>query len=350
MISVKEIVTHYLATKAAKDWGGHDRGNTVGASEIGQCARRTWFTKNEVPYDSDYIERRGASERGNIIENHLFVPALRQCLPESVELLYAGDDQRTIVDGYLSATSDAVLVGATRDCLSWIGVPDIGPSRCIVIDCKSLDPRVDIKEAKAANVFQVQTQIGLLRACTPYAPDYALIPYIDASFLDEVTEFAVKYDPAIYQAAQDRARQIMIARDAASLRPEGKMAGGRECGYCAWASHCAHVTVSNMPPDEKPALDHVEVETLFELVEREHWYNIQVDAFEKEHVMAKQQIKEFLTAHKIRRYHNDEFSVAWSSTKGRVTVDIAEAEAHGIDLKPYRKEGDPGERLTVKVK
>jgi hypothetical protein len=349
MISLKEFTRRYAESRQ-KEFSGHDRGNTVGASEIGLCARRTWFVKNEVPHDPGFVERYGALERGNVIEQHWVVPALRAFIQYPVELLYAGNDQRTLVDGYLSATSDALIVNAPRDCLAWLGIPDIGPSECLGIEIKSIDPRVSVKEAKAAHEYQVHVQMGLLRGCTNDAPDYTLIAYVDASFLDEVTEFAVKYDPAIYQAAQDRARQIMTAPHALSLRPEGKMAGGRECGYCPWASLCAHVTVSNMPPDEKPALAPVEVEALFKLVELEHWYNIQVDAFEKEHVMAKQQIKEFLTAHKIRRYHNDEFSVAWSSAKGRVSIDIAAAEAAGIDLDPYRKEGDPGERLTVKVK
>jgi hypothetical protein len=348
-ISIKEI-TRLFAESRQKEFSGHDRNNTVGASEIGGCERRTWFTKNDAPRDPAFVERYGALERGNLIERHWVVPAMAEHFTLPVQLLYAGDEQRTLVDGYLSATSDALLVNVPHDCLAWLGVEDIGPSECLGVEIKSIDPRVSVKEAKAAHEFQTQVQMGLLRAVTADHPDYTLIAYVDASFVDEVTEFAVKFDPAIYAAAQDRARRIMIASDASSLRPEGKMAGGRECGYCPWASHCAHVTVSNMPPDERPALSDSDVEALFLFVRQERNLDAEIAQLTLEQAEYKQGIKEFLSKHGIRRYHNDAFSVAWSSTKPRITVDIAAAEAAGIDLQPYRKEGDPSDRLSIKVK
>jgi hypothetical protein len=42
------------------------------------------------------------------------------------------------------------------------------------------------------------------------------------------------------------------------------------------------------------------------------------------------------------------WSVVWSTVRGRSSLDQKALEAAGLDLDPYRKEGAPSERLTVK--
>ena len=52
------------------------REHTVGASEVGQCARKLFWIKNEgdplyaAPRDADYVDRWGARVRGSIFEQH----------------------------------------------------------------------------------------------------------------------------------------------------------------------------------------------------------------------------------------------------------------------------------------
>ena len=46
----------------------HDRTKSIGASEIGQCARKLWFLKHRTDKDPQHQDRWGASERGNLIE------------------------------------------------------------------------------------------------------------------------------------------------------------------------------------------------------------------------------------------------------------------------------------------
>jgi hypothetical protein len=59
------------------------RENTVGASEVGQCARKILFAKNAgdrvygAASDEDYTNPWGASLRGRLFEDHFWVPALR---------------------------------------------------------------------------------------------------------------------------------------------------------------------------------------------------------------------------------------------------------------------------------
>jgi len=44
-----------------------------------------------------------------------------------------------------------------------IGIEDIGPSCCVVLECKSIDPRANIDEVKPEHLYQVQVQLGLIR-------------------------------------------------------------------------------------------------------------------------------------------------------------------------------------------
>lgn len=343
-ISISDMLRSYGAG-LSKAWS-HDRLNTVGASEVGQCLRKTWFAKNEQPHDAGYEDRFGAKLRGDLIEAHYWVPGLRAQLPEGVELRYAGDEQRTLVDGYLSATPDGILLGVDRGCLNHLGVADVGDAS-LAVEAKSIDPRVDLKVEKPEHSFQTQAQMGLIRHATPYQPHYALISYVDASFLDDVREFAVKFDPAIYQAAKDRARLVMTTEDVLSLPPEGKMAGGDECRYCPWASHCAAVTVAGIPKDEsKPLGDNAAAE-LHALRDVERELSERKDATETEHAAAREAVKEFLRLHGIRRFKGEGWSVSWASVKGRETLDIKAAESAGLDLSPFKKLGNPAERLTV---
>jgi hypothetical protein len=324
----------------------HDRANSVGASEVGACLRKTWFAKNETPHDPGYVDRYGAKLRGNLIEDHHWVPALKARFGDDFHI--GGEEQATIVDGYLSATPDGVIVNLPHDCIAHLGVPDIGDSCCLAVECKSIDPRAELNDrARPQHTFQTQVQMGLLRAHTLYRPDYALISYIDASFLDEVTEFPVAFDPSIFAAAHYRAEAIMVATGPQELWPEGKLAGGAECRFCPYASHCAEVTVSGIPREEHPLGDNVmaEFEALRDL-ERD-WAR-DVDQCEEALAKVRQEIKDLLRTNGVRRVHGDGWSIDWSPVKGRQTVDIKAVEAAGIDLSEYRKEGQAGDRLVVK--
>ena len=210
------------------------------------------------------IKRTAADPAGFLQDACLFISAERWRSPGGGEssahrrrsdstippsqLIDEGFSRETLVDGYLSATSDGLLVGVARNCLSHFGIKDIG-SDALVVEFKSIDPRVSLKEAKAEHAGQTQVQMGLIRHCSVYKPNYALISYADASFLDNISEFAVAFDPAVYAAAQKRAQQIMLVEDPATLPPEGKIAGGDECRYCPFKARCQGATVASIPRD-----------------------------------------------------------------------------------------------------
>lgn len=325
--------------------GATDRLTTVGASEVFQCARKIAYAKAETPADPDHEDRYGARLRGDLIENHFWEPALRGQKPEGTQLLFAGTEQRTLVDGYLSATSDGLLVGVAPDSLAHLGVADLG-SDALVVECKSIDPRVSLKEAKAEHSGQTQVQMGLIRHCTPYRPEYALISYADASFLDTITEFAVRFDPAVYAAAKARANTIMLAEDPAELAPEGKIAGGDECRYCAFKSRCIGALVAAIPRDSVPIGANAQA-SLKALVEQHEQADGEAEAATGRREQVRELIRGLLRELGTRKVSGDGFSVSWFPVKGRKSLDRKAAEQAGLDLSRFEKEGDPSERLTI---
>ena len=342
-ISIKDMADSHVASNR-KHWS-HDRLTTVGASETFLCARRTAYAKAETAPDPDYEDRYGARVRGDLIENHFWEPAIRGQKPEGVQLLFAGREQKTLVDGYLSATSDGLLVGVAPDALAHLGVPDLG-SDTLVVECKSIDPRVSLKEAKAEHSGQTQVQMGLIRACTPYRPNFALISYADASFLDTITEFAVAFDPAVYAAAKDRARRIMLAEDPATLPPEGRIAGGGECRHCAFHHRCQGAVVGAIPRDSVPvganALAHLKA-----LVEQHEQADGEAEAAGRRREDIREQVRVLLRELGTRKVEGDGFLISWFPVKGRKSLDRKAAERAGLDLARFEREGDPSERLTI---
>ena len=231
------------------------------------------------------------------------------------------------------------------DALAHLGVPDLG-SDTLVVECKSIDPRVSLKEAKAEHSGQTQVQMGLIRACTPYRPNFALISYADASFLDTITEFAVAFDPAVYAAAKERARRIMLAEDPTELPPEGRIAGGGECRHCAFHHRCQGASVGAIPRDSVPVgantLAHLKA-----LVEQHEQADSEAEAAGRRREDIREQVRVLLRELGTRKVEGDGFSISWFPVKGRKSLDRKAAERAGLDLARFEREGDPSERLTI---
>ena len=82
-----------------------NRAYTVGASDIGQCARKAFFVKHDGERDPGYVDTWGAVLRGQIIEQAFWVPALRARF--GADLKFVGDRQRQFKRGFVSCTPDA---------------------------------------------------------------------------------------------------------------------------------------------------------------------------------------------------------------------------------------------------
>jgi hypothetical protein len=119
---IAEALAEYAKTTARNFLG---RENSVGASEVGQCARKIFFAKNagDSDYgarsDDDYADHRSAALRGRLFEDHFWVPGLSARF--GAKLLYADDQQETFVSGFLSATPDGLLIDQSHNVLASLG-------------------------------------------------------------------------------------------------------------------------------------------------------------------------------------------------------------------------------------
>jgi hypothetical protein len=233
------------------------RQQTVGASDVGTCSRKVFYTKNEgdadygVPRNPDFIDAWGARQRGATFEAAFWVPALRARYGK--QLLFAGEQQETFTLGFLSGTPDGLLIALNKDVLAPLGVPDIGGDGSLIVEAKTIDPRARLDGAKPEHTYQVQVQLGLLHALTPYRPEYAVISYTDASFWDLVYEFPIRRDPTIFYAAQRRAAAILTARS-----PEESQTGRVDCRRPrvralsvfprVWRRACPHLAACDPSP------------------------------------------------------------------------------------------------------
>src|SRR5262249_57570357 len=92
------------------------REQTVGASDVGRCARQVYFEKHEhdpdfgAPRNPDAVDGWGARLRGAVFESSVWEPALRAKYGE--RLLFAGAQQETFALGFLSATPHALLIAS----------------------------------------------------------------------------------------------------------------------------------------------------------------------------------------------------------------------------------------------
>ena len=353
---ISKIALDSYASSRPKKFGKKRR-LIVGASEIGQCQRKIGYIKKsederfEVTSDPDHVDSYGARMRGTVFETH-WVKAMKHQYGDN--LLMAGSKQKSWTVGCLSGTPDSILINQKKDALKHLYVNDIGPSRCIVIDVKTIDPRINLKTAKPEHVYQVKVQLGLIRELSQYKPDYGLLSYHNASFWDDVTEFVVPFDAKIYEHAKIRAAKIIMSESAAELPPEGWIAGGDECNYCRFKRACASVR-GDMPEEgtAKKKLDPQTLEHFVQLAQQHNALSTNVSMQEDEKRNIQHQIKELLKENGLRQINDGGIKLIWSPVKGRPSFDmpklIAAAQAAGVDPKQFETVGEQTDRLLVTI-
>jgi hypothetical protein len=349
------ISEHGIIASALADYAHSLRGSaagrafTIGASDIGQCSRKTFFAKHDGARDPGYVETWGATLRGTIIEREFWAPALRARFGDKVKFI--GDRQRQFKRGFISATPDALLTEAPRDILARLGVPDIG-SDCLLLESKSVDPRVKLDGPKPEHRYQAVVQLGVVRETTEFQPCFCVLSYIDASFWDTITEFVVAFDPEVYANAKARAVKVLTANAASELPPEGWIAGGKECENCPYTKVCG--IERRAPPNEIGNADPQFAAEIRALAVAYKACQADVAAAEARLRESQYNIKERLRAKQLRRVAGDDFSVIWTLVKGRSGFNVealsTAAAAAGVSVQEFEMNGTPGDRLDVRVR
>ncbi len=349
MMLIKPMLDEYVAG-LEKNWID-ERHHTVGAPEVGQCIRKTWFVKHAddpdfgFTQDPNYVDRWGAKMRGTVIEDEFWYPAVKAGVEKfGGQLLLAGPDQKTLYKDYLSATPDGLVI------------PKKG--NCFVVECKSMDPRTNTARLpKLEHTFQVQIQLGLIREIygeePGYKPDYGILTYTDASWWDEVQEFTIEFDPAVYEQAKVRAEMIMTTDDPFHLEQEGVIAGGVDCEYCQFVGACRKTQVDivkGLPETTSPS--HEEIDEMQSIVVEYRIAKEVADEADQNKKRLEAKVKGWLRDHEKRNIAANDFVVSWSTVAGRQSWSINNlveaAKEAGVDIEPFRREGNPYDRLTIK--
>ena len=350
---IRQALDAYAAA-SQREWL-QDRSQTVGASEVGKCARQVFYTKNEddvlfgAARDAGHVDGWGARTRGSVFENAFWAPAVKAQFGDRAR--YVGDEQQTFVDGFLSATPDGVIVGCAPDALAHLpGGVGVLKGDAVLLDCKTVDPRTRLDAPKPEHVFQVQAGMGLVRALTGLSVGAAVLSYTDASFWDEGREFAIAFDPAMYAEAQRRARDVMVATDAQGLKPEGVIAGGKECERCPFTAACGQARADRVPKGAEPVPSQL-AETIADLAIAARGERDRADACMDQARAYEEEVRALLAETKTRRFDHGAVSVRWSPVKGRPSWDhkgIREAAAAaGVDITTFERTGEPSDRLAI---
>lgn len=225
-----------------------DRKTAVGASEIGKCGRNVVADKLGVAVDDPTkANNTGFTTRGDVMEDHWSAPVVKQWIEDNGgKLLYATQAEQVTFEAEgvpLRVTPDGLAVNVARDILAPWGVPDIGESKALVIELKSIDPRYKKEKLpKAPHIPQTRAQMGMIRAATEYQPDWGCVIYTDASDYFDFKLFPVKHDELQFKGLVSRAYKLMNTEDWNQWAPEGKIAGGHECSECPRARLCLGFT------------------------------------------------------------------------------------------------------------
>ena len=342
-----------------KEWM-YDRNESVGASEVYGCLREAWFNKRgtDKGYEKDveHVERWGATERGNIIENHFVVPAVSHHLPDELHLHYQGEHQTTLREMRTSATPDGLITGfpkGSRVVVKYkeheVVIEDI-VSDCINLEIKSIDPNAILTEEKKAHNFQTHMQVGLIREKTKWEPHYSVVLYINASWLDDITPFVVEYDEEIYVNGKARAEFVFEAEHPDEITPEGRLSN--DCTYCPWKMACGTTIIESIPEKKSGSIKDEDIDEFMAWVDTYNSAKREKESFEAEMKEAQERVKDILAENKTRstKLPQELGSVSWSSVKGKKSVNTKAMAEDGIDLTPYESTGAPYDRLMIRMK
>ena len=325
-----------------KDWT-HRRELYVSASQIGLCEMRQFYMmqRGPVQIEAERPDAWGVFARGDTGEEWVAGVFDRAQLAEhggprlGLAFSATGKHQVTVID-------EINKLAATPDGIMWLG------SEPILLEIKTIDPRVSLDGPKPAHHRQVMFAMALMARVHSIKPKRAVILYVDCSNYANVTAFDVDYDEVEGDALIDRAKRIHTAA-LDDLQPEGVFDGGNECKTCDFAAQCKAYQVERVERAEASApIDDGDLSDLDDLAaQREAAIQMEGEA-KRLKESATNQIRMILDDQNLSFAQTPNYSIRQSVTKGRETCDWRQAVEDGVDLSDYVSVGNGYPRLTVR--
>jgi len=295
-----------------------DRTGTIGASEIGRCARMLSHSRAGTKPDFDY-ESSGFAERGHWMEKWWVARLRESAIGHKIK--HAGNHQKTLHYGPISATPDAIFNGA------------------YTADCKSFDPRLH-NLPKDEHVMQVRLTAKIAQQKGLISDNGGgLLNYVNASDYGDIREFPVAlYSDEELQSLIKRAHNILSSEPNALPR-EGWISGGKECSTCPFKTACIGEKIEERNELPPMALKRVEELHAVAMTSKQN-----AETAEESERKAKDEILQILRKHRTRGVKGLTY-IQRGMSGGRLDTDALEAD--GIDLSLYRSDGTPWESVII---
>lgn len=197
-------------------------------------------------------------------------------------------------------------------------------------------------------------QMGLIREQTDYHPEYAVLLYVNASWLSDIRIFVIAYDDAVYRIGRERNEKVFSENDPGLFASEGKL--DSLCDYCQFKKSCQEVTKKRVPNPRKmltkkevDAQDTGMVDSLTPLVLERNSLKKDSKELEKQLEDLNEAIRQELIAGNTSRAQGDNWKVNYTAQAGRRTLSKALMIEGGLDPEKYMQEGGGFEKLTVTV-
>lgn len=352
-LSFDDAVKQYIdSTHAGFD---HDRSLTIGASEIEKCARAVAYKKGGVGQDDGYVENPGYAHRGNVMEDHWFVPLARHWFKSmGSKLHHAGQqDQMSIVaeDVFASATPDGIASNVPDDALRFIKGSETFKGGDLLNEFKSIDPNVNVARLpRPWHAGQVNYGLGLVRAATKFKPTHGLLWYGNCSDYSKIKHFVIPFHKGKFREQLKRAAFIMAARKKPDqLAPEGKINGGKECETCPFSKRC--LGFSAWVPKGERALKSRDRSRVAKLVEKIDESKKLIAAAEQSKRSTEADLKAALTELGTNSAEIGQTKIQWSRTEGSERLDQAKMLKvllrDGYKRKDFVTKTKPSDRLDI---
>ncbi len=361
-------------------FGSTDRALSVGASEIGDCARKIAARKQRIEPDKEYVEKEadnnGFATRGNVMEDNWQVPVMQEWARlNGGELLYASQEEQISLGPFkrATATPDGIFIGLKKDALHEFRMASNPKQKCklllkkgdvVQLELKSIDPRVDKGSLpQQKHVDQLNQATGLTRRSifevvdpetgeveeTTYKPKYGILWYADASNYRDSIGFVVIYNDKGFKSQLKRI-DYMMDTPWEKVLPEGSMVKNKKpCTTCEFAMQCLGF-VPWVPKTERSLKDK-ELLKLDEMVTHLEGLKEAKDEVSAEITQAEADIKVFLSSKKTSFAQAVDFKASWTTRSGQSRFQGSLArkylENKGVDIEPFMQTTKPSEVLKV---
>ena len=262
------------------DSGLGDRSKYVGASDIGNCLKKSYLSKTVG--ESFDLRQLLIFERGHVAEGIVAKALKAKGIEFSEQVEVVGGNG--FVKGHIDFTVRF-------------------PQECVVIECKSISSPLPDGRPRENWILQVQLQLGLLQERTRRpCRGYILAINLNSG---EAEEFPVPFNETLYRTALNRAETLwksVISGD----EPEGEISD--LCPYCSFKNRCSTLRSNGAELPEEVA----------SMIRR---YK-ELQAAEKEAKEIKENLKAFMEAAGLKKGITEENTLLLSHRSGREMIDI----------------------------